>query len=273
MNDPRPVYIADTCIGGLSVVKSLWKSGHAANAVFMAEYEVTPLGVKSDRAIAGVLQRWVELAEVQSQTLVMACNTLSIRHHQLYGLRVADTGVNHIVSMVDCFEAMVRTEIDRLTGKRILVIGTEFTAAQSLYPDILNQGLNGSRVETIGATELERKIARFEPRKEDGSDLFDLGLRTAIDNADVAVLACTCFPMVMDKLEILFPDVLFLDPGRYCSGLLIGDAGGQSYHLSVRVTGDVVSPATVAEFAGFYLDDGSGVSVELSPGPGEKDEE
>ena len=29
-SDTRPVFIADTCIGGLSVVKSLWASGRAA---------------------------------------------------------------------------------------------------------------------------------------------------------------------------------------------------------------------------------------------------
>jgi hypothetical protein len=66
--------------------------------------------------------------------------------------------------------------------------------------------------------------------------------------------------MVKDKLETLFPEVLFLDPGMYCSGLLKVDEGDQKRKLSVRVTGEVVSLAGVAEFAKSYLGNGSIVS-------------
>ena len=52
MNKLRPVFIADSCIGGLSVIKSLWNSGSAGDAVFLADYAINPLGVKSDFAIA-----------------------------------------------------------------------------------------------------------------------------------------------------------------------------------------------------------------------------
>ena len=48
MNESRPVFIADSCIGGLSVVKSLWNAGDASDAVFLADYAINPLGVKSE---------------------------------------------------------------------------------------------------------------------------------------------------------------------------------------------------------------------------------
>ena len=72
MRNSKPVFIADTCIGGLSVVKSMWGSGYAGDAIFMADYEINPLGVKSDSAIADVVNKWLRLAAENSETLVIA---------------------------------------------------------------------------------------------------------------------------------------------------------------------------------------------------------
>lgn len=43
MTESRPVFIADSCIGDLSVVKSLWDAGNASDAVFLADYAINPL--------------------------------------------------------------------------------------------------------------------------------------------------------------------------------------------------------------------------------------
>ena len=63
MTDSPPVFIADSCIGGLSVVRSLWDAGEAGNAIFLADYAINPLGVKSDPEIADVVERWLRLAD------------------------------------------------------------------------------------------------------------------------------------------------------------------------------------------------------------------
>jgi glutamate racemase len=260
MNYPRPVFIADSCVGGLSVVKSMWNSGSADDAVFLADYAINPLGLKSDSAIADVIDRWLRLAEEHSHTLVIACNTLSVRYHQLFESKVPNSGLKHVVSMVDCFDAMVKIEADRLASRKILVIGTEFTASQGLYPDILSAALPGIRIDTIAATNLERKIARFQPWENGGNSVLTRDIRRAIENTDIAVLACTCFPMVRAELESLFPGVIFLDPGAYCSGLLNESAIAQNRKLYIKVTGKVVSTKRVTEFAKSYLSSGSVVS-------------
>ena len=260
MTYPSPVFIADSCIGGLSVVKSLWNSGSAGNAVFLADYAINPLGLKSDSDIADVVDRWLTLAEEHAETLIIACNTLSIRYHQLLRSEVPLSGLKRIVSMVDCFEAMVKIEADRLAGRKVLVVGTEFTASQALYPDILNAALPGVRIDTVAATELERKVARFEPWDSEGNSVLTNDLRQAIENTDIAVLACTCFPMVTTELESLFPAVIFLDPGAYCSGFLKEGDSAQDRKLHITVTGEVVATTRVIEFAESYLNKGCIVS-------------
>ena len=253
MNNPKPVFIADTCIGGLSVLKSMWDSGHANNAFFMADYEVNPLGVKSDAAIADTVNKWFSLAKEHSDTMVIACNTLSIRYHQSPASRVTSSGLKQVVSMVDCFEAMIKIEADQLANRKILVIGTQFTASQCLYPDMLDSALPGIQVNTVAATELERKIARFEPWDSEGNSVFTSELRQAVENSDIAVLACTCFPMAKAELESQFPWVVFINPGAYCSGLLEEDTSRQKRKLSLILKGDVISRARVTEFAQSYL--------------------
>jgi len=257
----QPVFIADTCVCGLSVLKSLWKSGSAAEAVFMADYAVNPLGVKSDREIASVAERWIEHAGRHSDTLVIACNTLSIRYHQLQPAGAPAHGLTRIVTMVDCLAALVRTEALRLDGRRVLIIGTAFTASQPLYPDIIVAALPDTRVRTIGATGLERAIARFQLSEDDMDDLLDPALEAALRETDVALLACTCFPLVRAELEAKFPGVLFLDPGEYCAGLLTQDGQAGNRKLSIRVTGDVVPRERVTGFAKTYLGSDSIVTL------------
>lgn len=256
MTDSSRVFVADSCIGGLSVVKSMWKTGGACDAVFLADYAINPLGLKSDSVIADVVDRWLRLADEHSETLVIACNTLSIRYHQLRGSEVPVSGLRQIVSMVDCFEAMVKIEADRLANTKVLVIGTEFTVNQRLYPDILSAALPRAHIETIAATSLERKIARFQHWEHGRDSAFNGELGHAIENADIVVLACTCFPMVRDELESLYPGTVFLDPGTYCPGLLKKSAISQYNKLYIMVTGNVVSTTRVREFAGSYLGNG-----------------
>lgn len=253
-NDLKHVCVADSCIGGLTVIKSLWASAQAPSAHFMADYAINPLGIKADDDIAKVVNRWLGWAQQHSNSLVLACNTLSIRYHQLLKANAGFAGPDNIVSMVDCFEAMVRAESERLAHQRVLVIGTEFTASQDVYPDLLETNLPGVSVNMAPATALERKIARFQPWEDSDNTVIDPQLRHALENTDVAILACTCFPMVRDRLQSMFPGTVFLDPGAYCPGLLPDSSNGSRSELVIRVTGEVVEQARVLEFARSYLD-------------------
>ncbi len=156
--------------------------------------------------------------------------------------------------MVDCFIAMVKIEANQLANSKVLIIGTEFTTSQGLYPEIIRASLPGIRVETIAATELEKRIARFQPWESGDDSVLTEDLRQAIKNTEIAVLACTCFPMARTELEAWFPGVTFLDPGKYCSDLLKEKTPSQKKNLSVRVTGEIASAARVIEFAKSYLE-------------------
>ncbi|MDA7921813.1 aspartate/glutamate racemase family protein [Verrucomicrobiales bacterium] len=251
MSDTRPLFIADSCIGGLSVLRSIRTAGNHCDVEFLADYAINPLGVKPDEAIAEVAKTWLEHAAQQSETLVIGCNTLSIRFHQFPETQQSHPDLRQVVSMVNCFEAMIAAEADAMKGKRVLIIGTSFTASQPLYPDLLRIGIPEIEIATIAATELERSVARFHPWLEE--EVITPGLRQALQDTDFAVLACTCFPMAERQLKALFPTVEFLDPRAYCSSLLDFDTFSSNRKLDLTVTGEVVSTSSVSEFAEKYL--------------------
>lgn len=253
MSHLKPIFMADSCLGGLSVLKSIWDSGANHDVVFLADYAVNPLGVKPDALIREVVFSWLEKAAQVSDTLVIGCNTLSIRYHQLLQTTTFDGGPARVISMVDGFKAMVDAESDRLYTKRVTIVGTAFTASQPTYPAILEANDPGVQVKTVAATELERTIARMQPWSAEDESVLTRPLRAALQETDVAVLACTCFPMARTELERQFPDVLFLDPGAHCAALLAGQSSSQHRSLDLRVSGEVVPQAQVAEFAASYL--------------------
>lgn len=245
--------MADSCVGGLSVLKSIWTSGASPGVVFLADYAVNPLGVKKDDLIREVALKWLRQAAAVADALVIACNTLSIRFEQLAGTGALDGGPARVISMVDCFKAMVTAESARLSGRRVLIIGTVFTASQRVYPEILEARCPGARVRTIAATELERAVARLLPWSAWDDSVLTPPLRSALAETEVAVLACTCFPMAQVELQRQFPGVVFLDPGAHCAPLLAGHDASRQRRLDLRVTGEVVDRARVLAFAEGYL--------------------
>lgn len=264
-NVAAPVFIADTCIGGLSVLKSLWASGTAGHAIFLADYAVNPLGVKSDSDIAEVVDRWMGIAGEYGDTLLTACNTLSIRYHQMRDSAAPASSAMRSLTMVDCLEAMANDEAARLANSKVLVVGTAFTASQALYPNILGAAAPGVCVDSVAATELERRIARFEPWSSSDESVLTTALRQAIEQAEIAVLACTCFPMAVEELQSVFPEVVFLDPGAYCPTVMPKRGMVEDRKLTIRVTGDVVEASQVSAFAKSYLGAAAVVSCQGDP--------
>jgi glutamate racemase len=163
------------------------------------------------------------------------------------------SGLRQVVTMVDCFRAMVQKEAAQFTHKRILIIGTAFTASQLIYPDLLTGNIPSVKVSTVAATALEGSIARLKEPTEITASLLTNELQTALQHTDIALLACTCFPMVQEELKSIFPKVLFIDPGIYCPDLLHASDGKQKRDLQLLITGSVVSPAAVQHFATNYL--------------------
>jgi glutamate racemase len=245
---PFDLVFADTCVGGSTVAAELARTREGVRAFFLADYLVNPLGVKSDEAVREALDRWVDLAAGRSDTLVIACNTASVRLRGLSEVveRAGSLGLS-VFSMADFLEQVLETRRQDVAGKRVCLMGTEFTVREPLYSDrILEAGARG--LLPLAATLTERVIARLFHESPQGKAgiLAECGETLAM--ADAVVLGCTCFPMASDLIRSVNPEIALLDPAEGISALGEVGRGEGPNRMTVALSGSVLSAAELESY-------------------------
>ena len=241
-NDPEryDVVFFDTCICGSTVVSNFARPGAGLRAMFVADYTVNPLGTKSDDEVRTALHRWVELAAGKTDTMTIACNTASVRLEDSLGVRrQAEEHGLQVHSMVDLLDVLLIREARRLQGKRVCVMGTEYTVARSVYENRLRASGAGEIVR-LGATVTERAIARLQYRSADAREAIRDEIAKGLADVDAVLLACTCFPLVSDLVNEISPGILQLDPGQEIRSVTSPLVRGGPNRLTLAFSGDAI---------------------------------
>jgi glutamate racemase len=231
------VAFCDTCIGGSTVAANLSLPG--LSAFYLADYAVNPLGTRSDREVRAALVRWLGIAESQAPVIVVACNTASVR---LEGT----SRPSNVFTMVDLFDSALAREREHLAGKRVCVMGTEFTVASPVYAERLDIA---KEVIPLGATLTERTIAHLEHTTTEGRRTIADEIAAVIRTVDAVAHVCTCFPLIADLIADINPHIHQLDPGRAIRDIADWPEREGENHLTVAVTGDSVSAADIRDHA------------------------
>lgn len=267
---PFDIVFADSCVGGSTVASQLARTRNGLRAFYLADYAVNPLGVKSREAVQEALNRWVDAAVGRAEELVIACNTASVRLRGTPEVvdRARSLGIR-VHSMADFLEEMLEGGGPEVEGKRVCLMGTEFTVGQPLYRDRLS-GAGASAVLPLAATLTERTIPHLEHESPDGRKTILEEIRETLEKADVVVLACTCFPMVEELIREVNPSITLLDPALGVEGLGELKGGEGPNRLTVALTGDVLSPQELQAqfpqlFPGWELE--AVLKLEIAPLP------
>jgi len=227
---PAPLVIVfDSGAGGLSVYDELARKRFAAKAVYAADSEFLPYGLKSDaelQARVPAVFRALE-ARFRPQLFVMACNTASTiaLQHARRAVRAP------IVGTVPAIKPAARMTRSGVIG----FLGTPGTVERE-YSDALIAEFAADR--TVLRFGSSRLVALAE-RKMAGERLSGDAVRVALaplfalenaDRMDVAVLACTHFPLLRAEIEAASPPGLaWIDSGEAIArraGDLLGLAEG-----------------------------------------------
>jgi glutamate racemase len=235
------VVFCDTCIGGSTVAADLAPPGAGLRAFFLADYAVNPLGIRSDDEVRAALNRWVDIAVQRSSTLIVACNTASVRlEDSLDVRRRAEERGLQLHSMVDLLDVMLARNSGALRDRRVCVMGTEYTVGRSLYRNRLRAA--GARdVVAFGATQTERAIAHLQHATDEGRRIIRDEIGDALADIEAVLLACTCFPLVAAQIAEINPDIVQLDPGVEVRSVIPEINRGKPNHLTLACTGEAVS--------------------------------
>jgi glutamate racemase len=253
------ILVFDSGLGGLTVFCEVAKVRPDARYMYVADDAFFPYGGRGEaELIARVATLMGELIETHRPDLiVIACNAAStlVLPELRTRFRVPFVGT---VPAIKPACAVSRT-------KRVAVLGTEATVGREYTRALIRDFANGSDVVLVGSARLAA-FAEEELRGAPAADELIAGeiapcfVDTGGRRTDTVVLACTHYPLLLDRFErlALWP-VTFVDPAPAIARRvadLLGAAAGAEPPSPARIeftSGRAPSAALAAALARFGI--------------------
>jgi glutamate racemase len=215
VNRPPTILVFDSGLGGLTVLREVVRARNDAHYLYVADDTFFPYGHHSEEdVVARVVPLIGELISVHHPDLiVIACNTAStlVMPHlrERYSLPFVGT-----VPAIKPACAASKT-------KRVSVLGTKGTVQREYTRALIRDFAQGCEVTLVGSAELAA-LAEAALSGEAVSDeqisaelkpCFVGASEDAATRTDTIVLACTHYPLLLDRLARLAPwPVDWIDP-------------------------------------------------------------
>jgi glutamate racemase len=244
---PPTILVFDSGLGGLTVLREIVKARPDAHYVYVADDAFFPYGHHGeDEIIKRVVPLIGELIAARTPDLVViACNTAST-------LVMSHLRKQYTVPFVGTVPA-IKPACAQSKTKRVSVLGTKGTVKREYTKALIRDFADGCEVTLVGAGELpalaEAALSGFEVSdSEISAELAPCFIGNGASDparTDTVVLACTHFPLLMDRLVALAPwPVGWIDPAPAIArrvsellkprGLESDDAGAEMIFTSKR---------------------------------------
>ena len=205
------ILVFDSGLGGLTVFREIAAARPHADFLYVADDAAFPYGAIEEPVLTA---RVVDLigaliASHQPDLVVIACNTAST-------IVLPDLRKNFSLPFVGTVPA-IKPACASSVSRRISVLGTEATVAREYTRALIRDYAGDCRVTLVGS----KALAGYAEAELAGAPVSDEALYAEIaacfrdDGArtDTIVLACTHYPLLIDRLQRLAPwPVAFLDP-------------------------------------------------------------
>ncbi len=228
MATPPTILVFDSGLGGLTVFREVVAARPDANFVYAADDEFFPYGMHSEANLSArvlaVLGRLI-LSE-RPDLVVIACNTASTlvlpRLRERYKIPFVGT-----VPAIKPACAVSKT-------RRVSVLGTEATIAREYTRALIRQFAQGCEVTLVGARHLAMLAeAALNGEAVSDDDIFREITPCFVEQAgartDTVALACTHYPLLLDRLRKLAPwPVAWVDPAEAVARRVVDLIGSKS---------------------------------------------
>jgi glutamate racemase len=252
VSPPPTILVFDSGLGGLTVLREIVRARPDAHYVYVADDAFFPYGHHGEEEIiARVVPLVGELIAAHVPDLVViACNTMSVSvmSHLRAAYRVPFVGTVPAIKPA-CAASKTR---------RVSVLGTKATVKREYTQALIRDHGQGCEVTLVGSAELaslaEAALSGVEVSdREIFDELAPCFVGTgATDPArtDTIVLACTHYPLLLDRLVRLAPwPVDWIDPApaiaRRVSDLL-PPAGTEADHAGAEMIFTSKRPHTLS---------------------------
>jgi glutamate racemase len=207
----QSVLVFDSGLGGLTVYREVAAARPDADYLYVADDAAFPYGAMKETALVGrVVGLMGDLIEDHRPDLVVvACNTAST-------IVLPDLRKNFTVPFVGTVPA-IKPACAASVTRRVSVLGTEATVKREYTRALIRDYAQDCEVTLVGA----KQLAAYAEAELSGTPVADDALRSEIapcfrdsgPRTDTIVLACTHYPLLLERLQKLSPwPVNFLDP-------------------------------------------------------------
>jgi glutamate racemase len=232
----QTIVVLDSGLGGLTVLREIVRARPDARYIYVADDAFFPYGHHSEQQIvARVVPLTGELIAAHAPDLVViACNTAStlVMSHLRAAYRVPFVGT----------VPAIKPACARSKSRRVSVLGTRGTVKREYTQGLIRDFAQGCEVTLVGSAQL----ASLAEAALNGGEISDRAIAAEIapcfvqdggdDSArtDTVVMACTHYPLLLDRLVRLAPwPVDWIDPApaiarRVADLLGAGNAGADS---------------------------------------------
>jgi glutamate racemase len=247
---PPTILLFDSGLGGLTVLREIVGSRPDAHYVYVADDAFFPYGHHGeDEIIARVVPLVGELIAAHTPDLVViACNTAST-------LVMSHLRSEYKVPFVGTVPA-IKPACASSKTKRVSVLGTKGTVKREYTRKLIHDFAQGCEVTLVGSAELaalaEAALSGNEVSDKDiASEIAPCFVESGDARTDTIVLACTHYPLLLDRLIKLAPwPVDWIDPApaiaRRVSDLL-GAPGRESDKAGAEMIFTSKRPHTLSQ--------------------------
>ena len=206
------ILVFDSGVGGLTVFREIARARPDARLNYVADDALFPYGkVPEDALVARVTALMGDLIAAHSPDLVViACNTASVQALPALRERFSVPFIGTVPAIKPACAAS--------QSKRVSVLGTEATVAREYTHALIRNFGQGCDLTLVGSA----RLAAFAEAALSGQPVSDEDIRAEIapcfvqdgaERTDTIVLACTHYPLLLDRFERLAPwPVRWIDP-------------------------------------------------------------
>jgi glutamate racemase len=256
---PGPtILVFDSGLGGLTVFREIATARPDARFIYLADDERFPYG---DIPETDLIKRVVDVAGKaiaghKPDIIVVACNTASTQ--ALKKLRDVFPQVPFVGTVPAIKPACAQSK-----SKQVSVLGTKATVSREYTRALIREFAQGCDVTLVGAARLAA-IAEAElngspaPDAAIAAEIAPCFVEKADARTDTVVLACTHYPLLLDRLRKIAPwPVEWLDPAPAIARRVVEllgtpvSRGGFTPPQFAFTSGRAPSPVLMQALAGF----------------------
>lgn len=205
------ILVADSCAGGIAVLKHLTTCFPKASFTFLADGQKNPFGIKSKKEIIDIVEDWLKYANTNNfDLLVVACNTASISIADEIS-RLEEKYNISIITMIDSLVNACEVNLSLINNKNVMLFGTKFTVSSDVYVNIIEK-YTLKNIYRLPGTESEKMVAKglLGDEVQEKKVCGEIGLFEN-HNIDTVILACTCFEFVKRIIEKIYKNIHFIN--------------------------------------------------------------